>query len=564
MAMASMHRIYLIEHKEVHNSFHEFSVPRKLGSNRHNIFVTENVRFYTGGTVAGIFRRHAMYVAVFFVHLLGKTFSTYKFSKNMSIVKTMISLRIDKFGQKNDKSMSKNEGLLNEAMRCWYGLEGFRRERERNKRFTYGDQWGDLVPVDGEMMKEEDYIRSQGNLPLKNNLIRRLVRNVLGVFRDRWQMPRYEASEEDGIADVAKIQRLLEMNMGINRMDELYARTMEEFLISGLVIHRKWYGNRSGRNGCWTEFVQPDNFFCDTDSRDFRGWDGNIVGEIHEMSFQALCSEFSGSAEDVALMRRYYPAEESESGASGNRCKVIEVWKRTYKGRYKCHDKETGRYYMLAEGDEPDSPNVTRRWIVEEVWECWYLTPEGDVLRHEKSPYRHGGHPYVYKAYPFIDGEIHSFVSDIIDQQKFTNRLISMYDWVLRASAKGVLLFPEGCLPQGSDINDVAEEWGRFNGVIVYRPKVGVPLPQQLNSNSAQHGIAELLDIQMKMMEDISGVNGALQGKLDSNSISGTLYNQQTKNSLTALADLLKSFDGFIKDGTEMDISNIRQFILKF
>ena len=75
-----------------------------------------------------------------------------------------------------------------------------------------------------------------------------------------------------------------------------------------------------------------------------------------------------------------------------------------------------------------------------------------------------------------------------------------MYDWILRASAKGVLLFPEGSLPDGADINDVADEWGRFNGVIVYRPRAGVPLPQQVSSKSADIGITELLEIQMKMM----------------------------------------------------------------
>ena len=62
------------------------------------------------------------------------------------------------------------------------------------------------------------------------------------------------------------------------------------------------------------------------------------------------------------------------------------------------------------------------------------------------------------------------------------------------------------------------------------------------------------------MMEDISGVNGALQGKLESNSMSGTLYNQQTQNSLTALADLLRSFDDFVMQATHADVANMLRF----
>ena len=109
-------------------------------------------------------------------------------------------------------------------------------------------------------------------------------------------------------------------------------------------------------------------------------------------------------------------------------------------------------------------------------------------------------------------------------------------------------------------MEEVCDEWGRFNGVIVYRPRPGIPVPEQVSSKATDIGITELLDIQMKMMEDISGVNGALQGKLSNNSMSGTLYNQQTRNSMTALTDLLRSFDDFIRECTLTDISNIRQF----
>ena len=45
-----------------------------------------------------------------------------------------------------------------------------------------------------------------------------------------------------------------------------------------------------------------------------------------------------------------------------------------------------------------------------------------------------------------------------------------------------------------------------------------------------------------------------------SSSMSGTLYNQQTRNSLTALSDLMSCFDDFIKQCTAMDADNIGKF----
>ena len=75
--------------------------------------------------------------------------------------------------------------VLWSANNCYLSAEKFRRDRERNKDYTYGRQWNDVITVDGEKMTEEDYIRRQGNVPLKNNLIRRMVRSLLGVYRSQ-------------------------------------------------------------------------------------------------------------------------------------------------------------------------------------------------------------------------------------------------------------------------------------------------------------------------------------------------------------------------------------------
>lgn len=461
--------------------------------------------------------------------------------------------------------------LLARATECMESLRGFRRDRERCKRFTYGDQWNDMIEDHGVMMRESDYIVSQGNMPLKNNLIRRLVRNVLGVYRNQWHTPVCRPRDLRDTEEAEEINRILRETLEGNRLEEMYARTMEEFLISGVAIHKKWYGRRGRQTGCQTDQVSPSQFFFDTTSRDFRGGDMTLIGEIHTMRLDDMLSQFTRNPEETERLCRLYGAK--AAGDENLTCTVYEVWERRSPLRLCCTDRRDGRVYTLPEESEREIREENSRrtrvgytrlietnWKRSEEWRYTFMTPDGKVIRSGWSPYAHHSHPYVFKAYPYIDGEIHSFVSDIIDQQKLTNRLISMYDWILRASAKGVLLFPEGALPEGVDINDVADEWSRFNGVIVYRPRAGVPLPQQVSSNSTDIGITELLEIQMKMMEDISGVNGALQGKLDSNSMSGTLYNQQTQNSLTALADLLKSFNDFVTEATAKEISNIRQF----
>ena len=263
------------------------------------------------------------------------------------------------------------------------------------------------------------------------------------------------------------------------------------------------------------------------------------------------------------------------------RCRVIEVWRKESKPRYRCHDYNNGDVYKIDVSDyqdmvvkvneerkqrglavgmnEEDIPLIEAQWFMDDYWYFYYLTPFGHILREGETPYDHKSHPYIFKAYPYIDGEIHSFVADVIDQQRYTNRLITMYDWIIRASAKGVLLMPEEAI--GSmDINEIAAEWSRFNGVIAIKTKNGAPMPQQVANNSTNIGINELLSLQLKFFEDISGVNGALQGKAGYSGTSGSLYAQQTQNATTSLLDLLDSFSGFVIDAAYKDVKNIQQF----
>ena len=494
--------------------------------------------------------------------------------------------------------------VLWEAQQYWLAMESFRLDRERNKKYTYGKQWDDIICVDGVKMKEEDYIKSQGNIPLKNNLIRRMVQAVLGVYRSQAKEPTCTARDRDEQKYGETMSTVLQCNMALNRMNEINARCMEEFLISGFVVQRKWYGWRNDKLDCWTDYVQPNNFFIDNNMRDFRGWDVSCVGEIHDISFEALCERFAHCAEDYEWLSEIYRVARDRAALGRaydnfgfplnghydflapmdrTRCRVIEVWRKESKPRFRCHDVNNGdvfkidfedfeefvgsknreRLQMAAELgiDQSEVPLIRYEWFMDSYWYYYYLTPFGDILDEGETPYMHKSHPYVFKAYPFIDGEIHSFVSNVIDQQRYTNRLITMYDWIMRASAKGVLLFPEECKPSDMSMEEIADEWARFNGVIMIKqPKTGTALPQQIANNCTQIGISELLNMQLKFFEDISGVNGALQGKPGYSGMSASLYNQQTQNATTSLLDVLDTFSMFVKEGAMKDVKNIQQF----
>lgn len=497
--------------------------------------------------------------------------------------------------------------ILMEAQRYWDNLAEFRYNRERCKRYCYGDQWGDIIHEDGCECKtktEEQYIRDQGSVPLKNNIIRRLVRNIVGVYRSQSKEPTCVARDRDEQTLGETMSTLLQYNWQANKMQEINARSLEELLISAVVVHRKSYGWRNERLDCWTDYVQPDNFFVDNNMRDFRGWDVSCLGEIHDVSFNAVCSQFAKNREDYQILYNIYKDAQSKENiglvyeqftkktttrnldflvpAAGNVCRVIEVWRKEQKPRYRCHDYNTGEIFKIdiedynelvgsvnadrlrrcREAGIPDeeAPLIQAEWFMDDYWYYYFLSPFGDILDEGETPFQHKSHPYSFLVYPGIDGEAHSYVGDVIDQQRYINRLVTMHDWIMRASAKGVLLFPQDCLPEGMSLEDVADEWSRFNGVIAIKAKPGVPMPQQISQNATNVGITELLNIELKLIEDISGVNGALQGKPGYSGMAASLYAQQTQNATVSLLDILESFSSFIIDSAYKDIKNMQQY----
>lgn len=167
------------------------------------------------------------------------------------------------------------------------------------------------------------------------------------------------------------------------------------------------------------------------------------------------------------------------------------------------------------------------------------------LLDEYDSPFGHGSHPFVVKFHPLTDGEVHSFVEDVIDQQRYINRLIVLIDHIMSTSAKGVLLFPTDQKDDQYSWGEIARAWASCDGIIPYKPQSQQPGPQQVISKTTDIGAYDLLSLEMKLLEDVSGVSDALLGKNVSSATGSALYESQVKNATIALADIFETFNTF-------------------
>lgn len=517
-------------------------------------------------------------------------------------------------GKALDDHIERATDVLFAARDCWDSLHNIRVQRDRCFRYTYGDQWSDEVYGDDVWCRkctERDLIRERGDEPLSNNLIRKLIRTVVGVYRQQDKVPTCTANDRDEQALGDIMSTALHVNWRVNHKKELDSRCFENYLIGGIAIQKETYGwnSEAKRRDCWTYLPMVNRMFWDPNAVDVRGWDMDIIGEIKDLSFGALCAMFVNVKGDVAKLREIYGRcrrrevlYHSLEGAlpredrfklnnmdffmpyDTSLCRVIEVWTKESRVRYhvwdplngtldKCEQKDCGVYEEInalrlaegiAQGLQPEEiPLIELEMFVDRFWYYRYLSPMGDILDEGETMYDHGSHPYALKLYPMVDGEIHSLAGDVIDQQRYINRLISLNDKLIRSSAKGVLMYPMSLLPDDMTPEQLTQLWNSPDSVIFFDDEKNMRTgakPEQIANRLTNIGIDGLLQIEMNLVEEITGVNGALQGKPGYSGQSGLLYAQQTQNASTSILDLLESYDDMILQGASKKVKNIQQF----
>jgi len=210
-------------------------------------------------------------------------------------------------------------------------------------------------------------------------------------------------------------------------------------------------------------------------------------------------------------------------------------------------------------GDDGDFDGTGE--FVDVYWYVKFLTPRGTVIDEYVSPYQCGC-PITIVKYPYVNGEVHSYINDVIPQQKYINRLVVLNDAAIRSTAKGSLVVDKRSLETTDDqtIEEMRQQWSDPDGIVLWDSTLGGQPPRQQANTSTNVGIDQALTRQLSLMEDISGVHGAAQGKDALSGQSGSLYAQQAQNSNTMLRSVLEAFSEFVKRVAYKKLSVINQF----
>lgn len=527
--------------------------------------------------------------------------------KNKFLNKSVRPTRDDRLKETVHRSRGKAYDILEEFAAYYFSLSEARRKLQRSIMYAYEDQWGDVVmdPNTNDWVTESELIKRQGKVPLKNNMISPIIKNIDGQFRQNTTKTICSVRDktESKIGEMMSIA--IEYNHSLNEVVELDAATLRLLECGGFVAQRIEYGYNEAKNlnDVWVYNVNPSRLFFNTNIEDPRAWDLTCIGEIFDLTLEQIIAAFSKSPSDKKWFEDIY-GKDSETrsqlyadGIQGfdlkypdfytpsrtDLCRVILGWRLESRNAYWYQDTLDGTWGFVGTDELNKIEYINQQRIaeaaqmgvapedvllieyefkVERYWYYRYLTPWGDVLQEGRSPYWHGQHNFVFHAYPIIQGKVFNFIEDFIDQQRAINRTMTLIDFIRSSSSKGVLVVDEDAFKSMSR-EEIVDEYVRYNGVLFVRPKQGQNLDniiKQLNGNASIQGDYELLNLQLKLISDISGVNSAMQGKEVNSGTAASLYAQQTQNASLNLKGLFDTFKSFRKRRDVKLMQTIQQY----
>lgn len=491
--------------------------------------------------------------------------------------------------------------LLDEVRLDLEAMEPMLRRRDEASDLFVGEHWNRSMPDPdrpGTTVKEETYIQRQGLVPWKMNHVSPVVRQLLGQYlQNKSERMAFATSREAN--DAAEMMTVaLRYVRRDNDAKEHEVDQLLELLIGGFYAWKTGAetDEATGDARVLVEPVDVERFFYTRTARGRRLRGLTRIGEVHDVELEDLVGQLATGERGPAKAHADALREHFKAAAAGERlpyergdlrrqiyapgtldsplsglCRVVEVWTLERRPVTTALDPLTGTRERLDWTDAEivveqqaraaaGAPALELTYGQERAWVRRLLTPEGHVLAEADSPYVHGEHPYTVGFGMLWRDRAWGLVHDIEDPQRLVNRLVIAIDGLISASSKGLLLIPEESVPEGMSIEDFAAEWTRMNGVIAYKAKPGVPLPQQITALAVPAEVFNWLGAHKTWIDELSGVNGAMLGKAPQSGTPAAMYGMQQQQAALTTAVF---FDAFFRTLQRLDkklIKVIAQF----
>ena len=506
------------------------------------------------------------------------------------------------------EEMDNNMQLLMECANMYASLFDMRRERQRNINYYYGKQFDDLIPNPNGcgMITEYNYLVGEGYIPLSLNIILPKINALVGVYRQ-------EAMEPLAISRVREEQKLgellttlLQYAYSSKNMPEDLIQGYKEYNVSALPIFRtdyRWDSRRKIKDVS-LELKDLNDMFWSYNYNDPFFENISVIGCLYDMTMGEILKSFATTAAMAERIQaaygnrgdsweNYYIDQQFKREDKDNyksfytsvnpgKYRVIEVWREEEHYVYPCWDKGKGEAYtlpctpeskayidaenakriaqMVEAGGAPedaalievgyeDEQGEWHDYRIDTDWVVRYMTPNGYVLKIEVAPYLHGSHPFVVGAFPLINGEVHSVVSDLRNTQRMINRLLTADEYERINKSHGGIGVNLDLLERSNvTVEQFAKEYTNPKGVLGLRWKEGeeITKPFAARPNADHTNNDNKLQFYLKTASDISGAMDSILGKHPTAGTPASLYAQETQNANNNIADRQEWYNSIV------------------
>mgnify|MGYP006908803577 CR=1 FL=1 len=502
--------------------------------------------------------------------------------------------------------------LYDRSLQAWNNGDNIRKNYERIRNYVFEDQWGDVIHWRNGEITEREYIQRKGNVPLQNNIMISIQNSIVGLYTKQSGEPNCFAVKRDSQWLSDMMTATMQQNWQKTMMLSMLKKAVGEYLDGGVAVARETIKEYNGVKHAWTDHISLNHAFWEAGD-DVRMSDLRLIGVLHDVApgelYESFCNkEYGWTVEEINQVfgitdtgnHRYYRTSgvqhndknklsymSFDTPSDESLCRLIEVWTKETKTRYQCYDPlasnaDEVEYRVEVEDiGKVDAENALRiqqyqqvgvpeeEWALieyelkeDEYWFYTYMAPDGTVIADGETPYEFKSHPFTISLYPYVNAEVHPFMGNIIDQQRYINRLIIMHDMAARSAAKGLTIFPIENIPDGMNKEDVADEMTEYDGILFIQTNKMNPnlRPEIITSGAVQIGTQELLQMELNLARDITNVSGALQGKTPTAGTSAARYAQETQNSTTSLEALMNDFTTFVESIATKKCMIIKQY----